>query len=117
VVRRFVRNQYGVTSSKLHGGLPTDRCIAEWWLKTDRVAKIVSGEPYERPEVRARLAVPVAIAEWRTTDPERARAVQAEVSAVMEENLAKGLMVIGMERSVEHGTYLFGEAASFGENK
>src|SRR4051812_23996243 len=31
VVRRFVHNQYGTSSSHLHGGLPTDRCTAEWW--------------------------------------------------------------------------------------
>ena len=32
IVRRYVPNQYGITSSPLHGGLPTDRCIAEWWI-------------------------------------------------------------------------------------
>jgi predicted GNAT superfamily acetyltransferase len=26
IVRRYVPNQYGTTSSPLHGGLPTDRC-------------------------------------------------------------------------------------------
>ncbi|MGH7487194.1 MAG: GNAT family N-acetyltransferase, partial [bacterium] len=31
IVRRYVPNQYGTTSSHLHGGLPTDRCVAEWW--------------------------------------------------------------------------------------
>ena len=30
IVRRYSENQYGVTASPLHGGLPTDRCIAEW---------------------------------------------------------------------------------------
>jgi predicted GNAT superfamily acetyltransferase len=30
IVRRYNPNQYGVTASPLHGGLPTDRCIAEW---------------------------------------------------------------------------------------
>ena len=38
IVRRFVLNQYGTTTSRLHAGLPTDRCIAEWWLASDRVA-------------------------------------------------------------------------------
>ena len=40
IVRRFVLNQYGTTSSQLHGGLPTDRCIAEWWLASPRVEAI-----------------------------------------------------------------------------
>ena len=30
IVRVYKENQYGTTSSPLHGGLPTDRCIAEW---------------------------------------------------------------------------------------
>ena len=109
IVRRFVRNQYGVTTSHLHGGLPTDRCIAEWWIKTERVQETVAGGTYERPAVVARLKVPVEIAELRTTDPKRAREIQTGVSDGMEENLGRGLAVIGMERSAHHGTYLFGE--------
>lgn len=109
VVRRFVRNQYGVTTSHLHGGLPTDRCIAEWWLKTERVTKITDGDPYVRPEAVARVPVPVEIAELRTVDPKRAKEIQAKVSDGFEENFGKGLTVVGMERSAEFGTYLFGE--------
>jgi predicted GNAT superfamily acetyltransferase len=109
VVRRFVRNQYGVTTSHLHGGLPTDRCIAEWWLKTERVNRIVAGEPYVRPEVTARVPVPVEIAQLRTGDAKRAKDIQAKVSDGFEENLSRGLAVIGMERSDDFGTYLFGE--------
>ncbi len=30
IVRRYVRNQYGISTSRLHGGMPTDRCVAEW---------------------------------------------------------------------------------------
>jgi len=37
IVRRFLPNCYGVTSSPLHGGLPTDRLVAEWWLRAPRV--------------------------------------------------------------------------------
>ncbi len=36
IVRRYVQNQYGITASPLHGGLPTDRCVAEWWLRSPR---------------------------------------------------------------------------------
>ena len=109
VVRRFVRNQYGVTTSKLHGGLPTDRCIAEWWLKTERVNVIADGGPYVRPEAAARVPVPVEIADLRSSNPKRAKEIQAKVSDGFEENLGKGLTVIGMERSDGYGTYLFGE--------
>ena len=34
IARRYNINQYGITSSPLQGGLPSDRLIAEWWLKS-----------------------------------------------------------------------------------
>ena len=34
VARRYNINQYGITSSPLQGFLPTDRLVAEWWLKS-----------------------------------------------------------------------------------
>ena len=45
IVRRYVQNQYGTTTSQLHGGLPTDRCMAEWWIATPRVPKPIAREP------------------------------------------------------------------------
>ena len=32
IVRTYVPNMYGISASPLHGDLPTDRCIAEWWI-------------------------------------------------------------------------------------
>src|SRR5271165_540228 len=37
VVRRYEENFYGVSSSRLQGGLQTDRLVAEWWLASPRV--------------------------------------------------------------------------------
>ena len=37
IARRYNVNQYGITSSPLQGGLPSDRLVAEWWLKSKRV--------------------------------------------------------------------------------
>ena len=36
IARRYLPNVYGVTSSPLHGGIPTDRLVAEWWLASPR---------------------------------------------------------------------------------
>ena len=59
IVRRFVLNQYGTTSSKLHGGLPTDRCVAEWWLASPRVEAILAGRNRSACRARRRISVPV----------------------------------------------------------
>ncbi len=37
IARRYNINQYGITTSPLQGFLPTDRLVAEWWLKSKRV--------------------------------------------------------------------------------
>ncbi len=62
IVRRYVYNQYGTTTSHLHGGLPTDRCIAEWWIGSPRVEAIVAGQPFARNPVEVRIAIPAEIA-------------------------------------------------------
>jgi predicted GNAT superfamily acetyltransferase len=107
IVRRFVLNQYGITASKLHGGLPTDRCIAEWWLGSPRTEAIISGTPIERAPTVARILVPSEIYTIKDTNPYRAREIQKRVSEQFLENLAKGLAVTGFERTPEAGTYLF----------
>ena len=107
VVRRFVLNQYGTTTSKLHAGLPTDRCVAEWWLASPRVETILGGGKIDRGPVVARISIPAAIYEIKEHDPARARQIQKSASDQFLENFAKGLAVTGFERTPDSGTYLF----------
>ena len=72
IVRRYDENQYGVTASPLHGGLPTDRCIAEWWLDSPRVRATLAREKVEHHPVE-RISYPADIARIRSQEP-RARA-------------------------------------------
>jgi len=109
VVRRYVFNQYGLTSSALHGGLPTDRCIAEWYIGSPRAAAITAGEEFARRPVAARIAIPSDIGEIRGREPERAREIQAAAGEAFSQHFRAGLAVIGFERSPETGTYLLGE--------
>lgn len=108
IIRRYVRNQYGQTTSRLHGGLPTDRCTAEWWLSSERAAGAIAGVPFARPAVEERIAVPADIAHLRTHEPRRAREVQAQISERFEELFAHGLAVTGFEQTQEAGVYCFG---------
>jgi predicted GNAT superfamily acetyltransferase len=108
IVRRFNPNQYGTTSSHLHGGLPTDRLVAEWLLDSARVEAVVGGQPSAGPCVEARVSVPSEIAQIRATEPARAREVQRAIGEQFQSNFACGLAVIGFERSPEAGTYLIG---------
>ena len=112
VVKRYVLNQYGTTTSHLHGGLPTDRCVAEWRLDSPRVNGLLSNAPEPRVEVVERISIPADIADIRASDPGRARSIQAAVSEGFLRAFDRGLTVTGFERSPETGTYTFGIWAS-----
>jgi len=115
VVRRYVLNQYGTTSSHLHGGLPTDRCVAEWWISGPRAEAIINLRPFARNPTEARISVPADIAEIRENNHNRAHEIQVRVSDQFLEHLGKGLAVIGFERSPQAGTYLLGKWESGGQ--
>ncbi len=115
IARRYVHNQYGTTTSHLHGGLPTDRLVAEWWIESARVNAFCGGDAanasraFQRPMAEARIAVPAAISELRTGDAERAREIQAAIGEQFDKHFRAGLAVIGFEKSTEAGTYLLGQ--------
>ncbi|MCC7157191.1 MAG: acetyltransferase [Bryobacterales bacterium] len=108
VVRRYVLNQYGTTTSHLHGGLPTDRCVAEWYIASDRVAAIIAHKPLPPVEVLARISLPVDIDAIRRDEPKRAREIQKGISDQFLECFDRNWAVIGFERSATEGTYLLG---------
>jgi len=108
IVRRFVPNQYGATTSPLHGGLPTDRCIAEWWLANPRVLNALGGRPIDHGNVFARVAIPADIGAIKRSDGKRAREIQTRVREQFLEHFSKELAVVGFERSPENGEYLLG---------
>jgi len=97
IVRRYVLNQYGTTSSHLHGGLPTDRCVAEWHLDCERPPA---------PEIVDRISCPNEIADIRRADPKRAREIQKGMGEKFLNGFGRGLAVVGFERSEHSGTYL-----------
>jgi len=109
VVRRFVYNQYGITSSAIGGALPTDRCIAEWHLASRRVVNLLAGTPDPRPAVEEAIVVPLVVGQMRHQDPRSAAAIQKRISDRFSELLGRGLAVIGIEKSETAGTYLFGK--------
>jgi len=111
IARRYNINQYGITSSPLQGGLPSDSLIAEWWLKSKRVEKLlVTGK---RPAFRteADIVVPAQIYDWKAAAETRSRAQQ-----VLERNrekflheFSKGMAVLGYARDADgNGKFLLG---------
>ena len=109
IVRRFLPNQYGTTTSHLHGGLPTDRLVAEWWIDSPRVRSVVERAVFQRPLVQARVSVPADISEIRVNDAARARRIQAGIGEQFKAYFGRGLAVIGFEKTPDSGEYLIGK--------
>lgn len=110
ISRRYYRNFYGSSGSPLHGGLPTDRIVAEWWLNSERVRRTLAAEQPVR-SVAETVSVPAQIAAWKASDADRpkALALQAANADALESAFARGLSVIGYERTADgDGRFLLG---------
>jgi predicted GNAT superfamily acetyltransferase len=112
IARRYHVNQYGVSSSPLQGGLPTDRLVAEWWMKSKRVEAVLADAPRAQFECRARIDVPAEVYAWKAAATTRAQAlaVQSSNRERFQQAFAEGLSVLGYERDAHgNGRFLLGE--------
>jgi len=88
IVRNYIPNMYGIRMNPVDGGLPTDRCIAEWWL----------GNTQTKPPVTARVALP----------SQKTVKSQEVLRNELQRHFTNGLAVTGFERQGDTGTYLLG---------
>jgi predicted GNAT superfamily acetyltransferase len=103
IVRDYRVNFYGVSSSRLQAGLPTDRLVAEWELGSPRVEAFLEGQPAVAEVIEERIMVPSAIYEWKASeaDRERAEAVLIENRGRFLKAFSRGLAVVGFVRDTE----------------
>jgi len=106
VVRRYIPNLYGRTSSPLHGGLPTDRLVAEWWIQSTRVADILSGKSFTAASNGVRVSLPSTIREICVADEPEAEKIQKRVREEFERRFAEGRSAVGFELSEKQSSYI-----------
>jgi predicted GNAT superfamily acetyltransferase len=103
IVRRYNINQYGITSSPLQGGLPSDRLIAEWWLKSKRVETLLATGKNPPVIAEGSIEVPAQIYDWKAAAETRSRAqkVQELNREQFLRAFANGLAVLAYERDAQ----------------
>jgi predicted GNAT superfamily acetyltransferase len=103
IAYRYEVDFYGVSSSRLQGGLPTDRLVAEWQLDSLRVEAALQGRPHTARVIKERIAVPAAIYQWKSSEAgrERALAVQLENRGKFQQAFSQGLAVVGFNLDAE----------------
>ena len=116
ITRRYRPDYYGRVESKLQQGLPSDRLVCEWWLKSTRVRAALSsqahsGRPSAAPPAHGRrgervIEIPLDLTALVEPEPQKARKLQRAVRRKFEDCFRRGLAVTGFERGDSVGRYL-----------
>jgi predicted GNAT superfamily acetyltransferase len=105
IVRRYIPNFYGQTSSPLHSGLPTDRLVAEWWVNSGHVKDAINNKA-DIPKSTERISIPASISQICASDPPQAKEIQSSIRRQFESHFAAGRAAIGFEFKDQRGSYL-----------
>jgi predicted GNAT superfamily acetyltransferase len=106
IVRRYIPNLYGRTSSPLHAGLPTDRLVAQWWINSARVANILSGQRHVPGSSVVRISLPSSFREICNSDLQQAEEIQLHTRKEFERHFAEGRAAVGFQFDEEQCSYL-----------
>ena len=141
ISRKYLPNLYGVTSSPLHRGLPTDRLWVEWPLDSRRVVAALSGlarpgGPATGPsqealgvnewscgsargrrvasdDAPAKVAVPAQIEDWKRGDVARVARVQEQMREAFTGWFARGYAAVGVQNTAAGTQYLLAPWSDF----
>jgi predicted GNAT superfamily acetyltransferase len=124
IVEEYIENIYGESTSALHGGLPTDRFICQWWIQRPHVLRRLApaairaidkaaadaplvnrptargeslapnGHDLDRSEPRIKVEIPLDFQSMLTADPPLALQWRLEVRAVFQHYLSRGYRVV-----------------------
>jgi predicted GNAT superfamily acetyltransferase len=112
MARRFIPNCYGVTQSRLHAGMPTDRLVAEWWLASERVKSILADDPLPSRSSVARVSLPAGISELKSADRDTGIRIQSGLREQFQKWLSRGYAVTGVEKRGSAVDYLLEPAGA-----
>ena len=101
IARRYIPDLYGSTTSPLHGGLPTDRLVAEWHLASERVVGALSDKEPERGPICERIRIMTG-----EPSPERVVEIQTTARERFQALFAAEYVVTWFEREPDGGSYI-----------
>ena len=111
ISRKYLPNLYGVTTSPLHRGLPTDRLWAEWQLDSRRVVAAVNevanvDRQVTSGDAPAAVEVPAQVEDWMRSDVARVAKVQERVREQFMGWFSRGYAAIGVRKTATGTEYL-----------
>lgn len=106
IVREYLPDVYGSTTSQLDSGLPTDRLVAEWWIRDPRVEQILDGHPLQPTAETHKVRLPSQIREIVRNDPDRALTIQEHLRLELASLFRDSFAVTAFERNREYASYV-----------
>ncbi len=113
ICRRYLPNFYGITSSLLHRGLPTDRLLAEWHLDSPRVVAAIQDLTHEPSDAPALVHLPAELEHWKSTDANRVSEVQSRIRAEFAQWFSKGYAATGVRFTSSGADYCLAPWSDF----
>ena len=113
ICRKYLPNHYGVTTSPLHLGLPTDRLQAEWRLDSARVVAAISGLAQDPGDAPASIELPAGLDTWKGSKGEEAAKVQTRIRGEFMQWFARGYAAVGVKRQATGTAYLLAPWSDF----
>jgi predicted GNAT superfamily acetyltransferase len=106
ISRKYLPNLYGLTTSPLHMGLPTDRLWAEWQLDSPRVVASIANLAQELKDAPATVELPAELEEWKVNDMAKVAKVQARIREEFTGWFARGYAAVGVKKMAPGTAYL-----------
>ena len=106
ICRRYLPNLYGVTTSPLHRGLPTDRLVAEWFLDSGHVLAALRESSADSQIGTVFITLPRELDRWKQECPEQLRSVQAKMRDEFTDWFARGYAAVRVRNDMPGTAYV-----------
>jgi len=113
ICRRYIPDLYGVTTSPLHRGIPTDRLVAEWWLDSPRVIAAIQELAPAVTDAPATIEVPKDLEQRTEGDSARVRSVQARMREEFTKLFSREYAAIAVKAGDKSTAYLLAPWSDF----
>jgi predicted GNAT superfamily acetyltransferase len=113
IARLYRPDHYGVTTSPLHCGLPTDRLVAEWHLDSPRTVAAIRDLIKAPADAPAKIEIPDDIQRWKQGDPDEVARVQERVREEFRNWFLRGYAAIGTCKTLSGTAYLLAPWSDF----
>jgi predicted GNAT superfamily acetyltransferase len=113
IARKYLPNLYGLTTSPLHLGLPTDRLLAEWLLDATRVVAAVEDLAKEPEDAPATIELPAELDRWKQNDTASVAKVQARIRDEFTGWFVRGYAAVGVRKTSAGAAYLLAPWSDF----